>query len=125
LYVDKQSAGRLEVVRRPRLVGGEVEGMGRLKGDLDLVGEELLGELRVGLGERDGLGVEADPGGEGGCMSTTRTAGTICWLSSSLRRPAGRVLFAVGTAIGRVGSGELSTGGAGLVEGFGACRLAL
>ena len=113
------------VVRRPLLVGGEVEGMGRLKGDLDLVGEELLGELRVGLGERDGLGVEADPGGEGGCMSTTRTAGTICWLSSSLRRPAGRVLFAVGTAIGRVGSGELSTGGAGLVEGFGACRLAL
>ena len=60
MYVDKQSAGRLEVVRRPRLVGGEVEGMGRLKGDLDLVGEELLGELRVGLGERDGLGVEAD-----------------------------------------------------------------
>ena len=30
------------------------------------MGEELLGELRVGLGERDGLGVEADPGGEGG-----------------------------------------------------------
>ena len=59
--------------------------------------------------------MEADPGGEGGCMSTTRTAGTICWSSSSLRRPAGRVLFAVGTAIGRVGSGELSTGGAGLV----------
>ena len=54
------------VVRRPLLVGGEVEGMGRLKGDIDLVGEELLGELRVGLGERDGLGVEADPGGEGG-----------------------------------------------------------
>ena len=66
MYVDKQSAGRLVVVRRPLLVGGEVEGMGRLKGDLDLVGEELLGELRVGLGERDGLGVEADPGGEGG-----------------------------------------------------------
>jgi len=35
------------VVRRPLLVGGEVEGMGRLKGDLDLVGEELLGELHV------------------------------------------------------------------------------
>ena len=119
MYVDKQSAGRLVVVRRPLLVGGEVEEMGRLKGDLDLVGEGLLGELRVGLGE------EADPGGEGGCMSTTRTSGTICWSSSSLRRPAGRVLFAVGTAIGRVGSGELSTGGAGLVEGFGACRLAL
>ena len=50
LYVDKQSAGRLVVVRRPLLVGGEVEGMGRLKGDLDLVGEELLGELREGLG---------------------------------------------------------------------------
>ena len=66
MYVDKQSAGRLVVVRRPLLVGGEVEGMGRLKGDLDLLGEELLGELRVGLGERDGLGVEADPGGEGG-----------------------------------------------------------
>ena len=104
MYVDKQSAGRLVVVRRPLLVGGEVEGMGRLKGDLDLVGEELLGELRVGLGERDGLGVEADPGGEGGCMSTTRTAGTICWSSSSLRRPAGRVLFAVGTVIGWAGS---------------------
>ena len=47
-------------------------------------------------------------------MSTTRAAGTLCWSSSSLRHPAGRVLFTVGTVIGRAGSGELSTGGAGL-----------
>ena len=45
MYVDKQSAGRLVVVRRPLLVGGEVEGMGRLEGDVDLVGEELLGVI--------------------------------------------------------------------------------
>ena len=40
--------------------------MGRLKDYLDLVGEELLGELRVGLGEQDGLGVEAHPEEKGG-----------------------------------------------------------
>ena len=36
MYVDKQSAGRLVVVRRPLLVGGEGEGMGRLKGECRL-----------------------------------------------------------------------------------------
>ena len=56
-------------------------------------------------------------------MSTTTAAGPVCWSSSSLRRPAGRVLVTVGTVMGR--AGELSTGRAGLGEEFGACRLAL
>ena len=51
-------------------------------------------------------------------MSTTTAAGPVCWSSSSLRRPAGRVLVAVGTVMGR--AGELSTGRAGLGEEFGA-----
>ena len=63
MYVDRESAGRLVVVLRPLLAGGEVEGMGRLNGDLDLVGDALLREFP---GERDGLGVEVVAGGEGG-----------------------------------------------------------
>ena len=50
------------MVLRPLFVGGEIEGLGRLKGDLDLAGEELRGGFWVG--ERDGLGVEVVTGGE-------------------------------------------------------------
>ena len=50
------------MVLRPLLVGGEIEGLGRLKGDLDLAGEELRGGFWVG--ERDCLGVEVVTGGE-------------------------------------------------------------
>ena len=53
LYVARESTGRFVVVLRPLLVGGEIEGLGRLKGDLDLAGEELRGGFWVG--ERDGL----------------------------------------------------------------------
>ena len=45
------------VVRRPLCVGGEMEGGGLLKGDLDLLG--LGGDVLVErTGMRDGLGVE-------------------------------------------------------------------
>ena len=109
------------VVRRPLCVGGEMEGGGLLKGDLDLLG--LGGDVLVErTGMRDGLGEEVVTGGEGGWRSTTTAAGPV-WSSSSLRRPAGRVLVAAGTVIGC--AGELSTGREGLGEGLGACRLAL
>ena len=62
LYVARESTGRFFVVLRPLFFGGEIEGLGRLKGDLDLAGEELRGGFWVG--ERDGLGVDVVTGGE-------------------------------------------------------------
>ena len=62
LYVARESTGRFFVVLRPLFFGGEIEGLGRLKGDLDLAGEELRGGFWVG--ERDCLGVEVVTGGE-------------------------------------------------------------
>ena len=51
LYVARESTGRFFVVLRPLFFGGEIEGLGRLKGDLDLAGEELRGGF---LGRRAG-----------------------------------------------------------------------
>ena len=62
LYVARESAGRFAVVLRPLLVGVELEGLGRLKGDLDLAGEDLRGGFWVG--EQDCLGVKVVTGGE-------------------------------------------------------------
>lgn len=41
----RASAGRLDVVLRPLSVEGELDGMGRLSGDLDLAGEGRLGDV--------------------------------------------------------------------------------
>ena len=80
MYVARASAGRLDVVLRPLSVEGELDGMGRLSGDLDLAGEGRLGDVLEGLGERDRRGVEDDAGSPGGGvgMSTTTALGAFC-----------------------------------------------